>query len=194
MAFEAQTGMQLSMGEAERITGFVAGRATWSYAAMLAFADAGLDVIQIEATSPDAFAADPVQEVRRLYGDVEATRWVLRHDALAPEIERVRRCLDHPQIHFRVREPTLDDLRRALTAGASVIVSLNHNRLLGGDGYTPHFVIVVDSDESQVVLDNPGPPGRPGQVVALDLFLAAWRSPRSEMANALVVSTRSSVG
>lgn len=188
MAYEAQTGIRLNMAEAERLTGYVAGRATWSYAAMLALADAGLNVTQIEATSPEAFVVDPVQEVRRLYGDVEAERWVLRHDALALEVERVRRCRQDPRVRFEVREPTLDDLRAGLAAGASVIVSLNHNRLVASDGYTPHFVLVTDLDAQQVILDNPGPPACEGQVVGIERFLAAWHSPNAIAANALLVS------
>lgn len=186
MAHEAQTGERLAMDEVEHLTGYVSGRPTWSYAAMLALGNAGLDVTLIEATSPQAFVTDPKAEVRRVFGEAEAERWVLGHDALDVEASRVRHCLAHSRVAFEARQPTIEDIRAALRRQASVIVSLNHETLLGTDGYTPHFVIVSDVCASHVVLDNPGPPAVEQQLVTLDQFLSAWCSPKAEAANILM--------
>jgi hypothetical protein len=190
MVYEAQAGVHLSMHESERLTGHVSGRPTWSFAAMLALADAGLDVTLIEGSSPQAFMADPEAEVRRLYGDTEAERWVLRHEVLDIEVARLQGCLEHPRISFEVRQPNVEDIRAALVRRASVIVSLNHETLLGMNGYTPHFVVVTELRTSQVVVDNPGLPAFPQQLISLDQFVTAWCSPKPEVANALIVEGR----
>ncbi|MEY2516611.1 MAG: hypothetical protein QOJ89_3969 [bacterium] len=192
MAWDGLRGEPLGDDEADRITGFVAGRETWSFAGMLAAADAGIRVTSIEDFDPVAFVANPVAELTRQVGRGPELRQLLEASPIQEEAARAQACIDHPGVSFQPRTPTALDLVRLTSAAATAVVcNVNAASLSGARGYASHFVLVDSVDGDEVVLQNPGLPPLEDQHVPAARFLAAWRYPRDSMANILAFSCSS---
>lgn len=184
-------GETLDEAQADTLTEFVAGEQTWPFAGMLAMAEAGATVVNIENFNPEAFAQDPRGELMRTSdGDTALVDHVFMVSDVEAQRDRVSACLAHPRITFLVRVPSPDELlcnvRQPQTA---VVCNINYRVLAGLDGYNGHFVLVDEVvDRDHVRIQDPGPPPLEDHVVHIDDFVAAWASPHPKLANLLVVS------
>lgn len=178
MAIKTTLGREISMEEAERLSGYIEGRETWPYQMMLSLADLGLHVTSIETLNPEALVADFEREERRVLGDnEEVIQYILSITDIPAETKRIKTFIDHPNASFEVRAPTVDDLHVALKGGALPLVSLDYGVLhQTGEGYEGHMVVVSGVGPDYVEVFDPGPPGDIWNV-PIGRFQAALDSP-----------------
>jgi hypothetical protein len=191
MVWEGLFGEPLSAAEAELLTNFRAGRQTWPFAAMLALADAGATVTNVEDFDPKLFMTDPAAELRRQSnGNEELVTHILQVSDADSEVEMVKRCLENPRVAFDARSPGFIDLIGAVRAqGTAVICNVNYRALVNQPGYNGHFVLVESADQGAVVLQDPGLPPLKAHKVEAETFVSAWASPDPGLANMIVCST-----
>lgn len=191
MVWEALFGTRIGREDAERITNFKSGMQTWPFAGMLALADAGASVVNVEDFDPDLFIADPAAEIRRQsHGDEDVVQHILKVSDAGAEAELVRRCLDHPRIKFEQRRPSLPDLEQAVsTPATAVICNVNYRALVGREGYNGHFVLVDAVEGGRLRIQDPGLPPLRDHIVNEKTFLSAWGTEDDGLPNMIVCST-----
>lgn len=179
MAVKTTLGREITMQDAEQMSGHIEGRETWPYQMMLSIADLGLHITSIDRLDPRGFVGDLEDELRRVLGDNEDDiRYILSITDVEVETQRVRAFIGHPRISYEVRAPALEDLRAGLSRGALPLVSLDYGELhQTGEGYEGHMVIVSGANQEFVEVFDPGPPGDAARRVPAATFLAAMNSP-----------------
>lgn len=191
MLWQGLFGDELSARNADRVTNFKSGLQTWPFAAMLALADRGTFVSNVEDFDVKQFVADPTAELRRqCRGNEEVVQHILKVSDTQAEIEMARRCLEHPSIRFDQRVPNFDDLARtACSQATGVICNINYRAMVGEPGYNGHFIL-VDSigDDDDVRIQDPGLPPLADHVVDKETFVRAWGGPDSGLPNMIVFS------
>lgn len=188
MVWEGLFGHPLSGADADRLTKFRAGQQTWPFSGMLALAEAGATVTNIEDFDPQAFITDPAMEIQRQSnGNEEIVAHVLNVSDVTQETDIVRRCLDHPRIVFDARNPSFSDLKHAVASSSTgVICNVNYRALVGKTGYNGHFVVIESVTNDSVRLHDPGLPPLEAYEVSTAVFTSAWAAPDQGPANLIV--------
>jgi len=187
MVVESLAGKETTREWAEDLTGYVPGRDTWQFAALLGLANLGYKVVDHEAFDPDEFVTDITSTIRKQVGDDAVADKIIAETDLEAEAARVAEGLAHPNVEFINGIPTFDDVRSAVNQGAFVISNVNSRILAGEDGHRGHFVVVEAIESGSVRFENPGLPPASNQVVDIDRFIRAWHDPSPSMANYIAV-------
>lgn len=190
MVCEAFTNKPVPMEQAEALTNYIDKRPTWAYQGILSWAENGLYVKYIEQFSHHDFVADPAKTIRDHVQNEEIAEWIVSVSDLEKEVSLVRACMNHPNISFDVRQPSVEDIRSYIEDECLVVVNVNYYGLLGQDKYVGHFVVIEDVHDESITLQNPGAPPISSQIVSKEVFLRAWYSPNEKLANMIVVSDR----
>jgi hypothetical protein len=177
MVVATLTHEHMTWDEAERETGYVSGRETWGYEMLLSLAKRGICSHTIEIIDPRLMAQDPMAAVRALNEPPEIVQGIIDGSDLALEASRARRCLESEDIAFEVRAPKVDDVLAALRRNRLALVSVDFSVLHGGGPYEAHLVLVSGGNGSEVIIQDPGPPGRGNWTIPVSLFARALHSP-----------------
>jgi len=187
MVVKAMHDETIGMETAETLTGYIAGRETWTYEFMLQLAKRGCAQLSIENMDPHVFADSPEKAIREYCGGNEdIAEYFLSITDVDLERQRVQDCLASPLIAFEVRPPELDDLRKGLAEDCLAMLTLDYGYLHQTGQYEGHVVLCDAYEGDQFRLYDPGPPGDEGIWVHEDMLLGAWRSP-NETAGALLL-------
>ena len=89
-----------------------------------------------------------------------------------------------------MKEPKVSDLRQCLREGYLPFVNLNSHALDGIDGYSGHYVLVLDAGDTRVRFHDPGLPARESRTERRDRFEAAWAFPHRKMKSVTAVRPR----
>jgi hypothetical protein len=178
MAVKSALNRDITMKEAETMSGHVEGKETWPYQMMLALADLGLNVTSVERLDPKAFVADIEAELRRVLGNNEETiQYILGITDVEAETARVQAFIEHPRISYEVRAPSVDDLYDGVLRGELPLVTLDYGVLHQTGDYEGHMVVVSGVGPDYVEIYDPGPPGDAAKKVSPSLIQAAIDSP-----------------
>lgn len=191
MAWQGLLAEPLSATEADRMTAFKQGKQTWPFRGMLALADAGASVQNIEDFDPACFLIDPRAEMlRQMHGNAESVDYAIKVADPARELDVIRQLIDHPRVAWTIHPPSVDELLYEVhRPGTAVICNVNYRALAGSDGYSGHFVLVEPGSHSDsLTLQDPGLPPSAGQVVTIEAFTTAWLSPDPGIANIISAS------
>lgn len=190
MTWEGLLGDTLDEDEIDELTRFRPGEQSWPFAGMLAAAEAGVTVVNIEDFDPVGFATNPREELLRTSGgDSKIVDHVFRVSDVPAQQAIVESCLAHSNITFEQRIPAVYDLTRfAAEPGVGVICNVNYRRLAGRDGYNGHFMLVESGAcEGEFCVQDPGSPPLENHRVTVEQFVDAWTSPYPKLANLLVL-------
>jgi hypothetical protein len=196
MAWEGLFGAPLPASEADRLSNFKEGLQTWPFAGMLALAEEGAHVVNVEDFDPVLFLSDPAAEIRRQGGDdEESVAHIFGVSDVEAELPIVEQCLSHPRVVFERRVPLYEDLVAAASASqTAVICNLNYRVLAGRPGYNGHFVLIEKATADSVLLQDPGLPPLADHEVDAELFEKAWAGSEGAVANLIVASFHPSSG
>ena len=128
------------MSQVENMTNFTPGKPTWPYFGMLSLASAGFQVKCIEHFDTNKFVAEPKIAIKEHINDDEIAAFIINESILENESNFALRCLQHPNITFEIRIPSLDDIMALINDGFLVIVNVNYYALLDEDKYYRAFV------------------------------------------------------
>lgn len=176
MVLKSLKGIDITLKEAENLTGFVADKDTWPNQGFLSLANFGINVTSIEALNPFNFVDSPENEIKRLYTDPEVADYIVKITNIEKERNLVKQCLEHPKINFVVRPPVLEDVYNGINQGGLVIALLDYGQLHGIDKYEGHFVLITELNNSQACIYDPGPPGEGPWYIEIDILLKALSS------------------
>lgn len=179
---------EIPMSNIEKDTNFVINKPTWQFKGMLSLADSGLFIYDIEAFPIELFVTEPENAIKQFVRNKDIENQVISQSDLSQESYFAKQCLDHPNIHFIKKIPTIHDISKYISLNCINIVNVNYHTLLNQEGYFGHFVIVDDIINDTVVLQNPGLPPIQNQTIKMDIFKNAWLFPHNQLANLLVIS------
>lgn len=76
------------------------------------------------------------------------------------------------------REPTQDDIRKFLSEGWLVMLSVNARKLSGKPGFVGHRVLIYEANKAGVTMHDPGSPPYPSRKVSWPFLENAWSDPK----------------
>ncbi len=79
-----------------------------------------------------------------------------------------------------LRVPIWKDLRELFEDGYLLICGVNSLTLNGQEGYSNHFILVVDVDDERITIHDPGLPPRPSVKIDRRPFEMAWGYPNDK--------------
>ena len=176
---------EFSYEELDRISQKLPGRWTWPTAAMNWMIEGGLEIKLIEDFDYGDFAARGGDYLIERYGE-EVGRAQMEHSDVEFERGISREFAAHAPVERRPAE--IRDIKAEIDRGAVVIVNLNAAPLYGREGYSGHFVVVLDVADDRVRLHDPGMPPAPDREVTLDRFISAWGYPTERDRNLMSIS------
>lgn len=178
--------------EADRLTGYLPGLQTWAFEGMLATANRGFAVLNVEDFDASAFVNDPRSEIlRQSDNDTEIVDHVYKVSDVERQRAVVAECLEHELITFERRIPSWEDLIRSVETSGAVVSNVNARAIAGNDGYNGHFVLIdaVEGGASgSVRIQDPGLPPRADVWITKEEFLKAWSEPSPRLANIIAIS------
>ncbi len=170
--------------ELDRISQKLPGKWTWPTQAMLWLMDEGYELKLIEEFDYRAFAARGVDYLIEKCG-VDVARVQEEMSDIPREQKIAARFAAKAPLEYRL--PTMDDVKRLVDEGWVVICNINASMLHHQEGYSGHFVVVLDVTDKEVVLHDPGLPPLPHYNVARDVFERAWAYPSAADKNLLAI-------
>ncbi len=171
--------------ELDAISAKQEGKWTWPTAAMLWMLENDLEVSLIEDFDYAAFVERGEDYIIERYGS-EVGQAQAENSDIERELNYSRRFMKIAPLDFRV--PTLADIRSELAKGSVVIVNINSAQLNDSEGYSAHFVVVTDIDDTRVRLHDPGLPPHPDMEVPIKNFEVAWAYPTDRDKNLLSIA------
>ena len=179
MAAEIVVGRRLTMPEAEVYSGFRPGNETWPYSMIAWFAENGARVIHVDALDAVAFAANPLDELRRSGLGEETVQYFAKISDFDQESAAIQRAVASGRVQFKVEIPEVDELEAAMQVGWLPILSLDAATLWGADPshFDGHVLLCTGCDGDVLRLQDPGPPPRWDWDVPRELVAQAMRRP-----------------
>jgi len=189
MLVARSSGSIISTASADAQTDFAEGRLTWQFAMLLSLAEEyALHVVDFERFDYELFVRDPRAAIEAQIQDVAAVDYQMENSDIELEVDRARRCLNHPKISLVNQTPSYEDLQRVVRGGATVTCVINGGPLLGDDVYRPHSIVVRAANSDATIIDDPGPPPRPHWPLTRREFERYWLDPSPSVANFIAVS------
>ena len=169
--------MHITKEQAEAMSGFQEGQATWAAQHLLSLHELGVDVGWIQNEDLAKFADAPEEFILDQFGgNVESYEKFAAVNALELEASRIGQYLAQG-LPFERREATRDDIVSLALGGYVVRLEVNGKTLADQPGDTAHAVIVSGFDDTNIRLENPdGQYGsKPRQIVPWETLDAAWQ-------------------
>lgn len=171
-----------SFDKLDQITGKLPGKWTWPTQSFLWLLDHEFELRLIETFDYEKFGKEGKKYLQDKYGKEVADSQEVNSD-----LEREQGLalqFAHQKI-LEDRVPEWGDLEQLLKEGFLVICNINANELFHQEGYSGHFVVLLDVTSEEIVLHDPGLPPKPSLKVSKELFEKAWSYPSQESRNLL---------
>lgn len=166
------------------ISGKQPGKWTWPTQAMMWMAGQGLEIRLIEEFDYRAFVERGNEYLIERYGQ-EVAKAQAENSDIEAEREIAKKFVDVAPIEYRI--PELSDIKNNFKRDALTIVNINASALHGLRGYSGHFVVICDVDESSVRLHDPGLPPNPNLKVSRRIFERSWGYPTARDKNLMAI-------
>lgn len=155
---------ELSWQQLEELTGYQPKRPAWTVKPLTTMVmEYGLSAKMIEPFDYKRFAREGKDYLYDLY-DNEEVEWYLQNTNILDIKPYITKFL--AAIRPECRRATLDDIDTMLDEGRLVFVTLNAHKLNGREGYVNHSVLVIDRDDQDYILHDPGLPPQPNRHVS----------------------------
>ena len=164
-----------------KIAGWEPGYAIWAFKFWLWIMGKGVHVGNYDTINYEAWAHKGEEGLRASVPEKEFQYYVECTKDLESYTADIQKLLRHPNFSFRRQKPDFSILKQALGDKKVCEVVLNSRALRDKDGFTPHRVVVLGADESEVIFHDPSTKsGGPSLKVPTAKFLNAWLDTMSE--------------
>jgi len=191
--FQAALKMALAFFQPEReytyeeldaISHKLPGKWTWPTAAMLWLMQNGYELRLVEEFDYDAFAKRGAAYLIDKCGQ-EVAQAQIENSDIGREQEIAEQFVQYAPLEHRV--PELKDVETFMADHWVVICNVNSALLHGQPGYSGHFVVIVDSNDEEVTIHDPGLPPYENFAVTRADFEKAWGYPTISDKNLLAI-------
>lgn len=156
------TGKRLSWEQADKLTGYRDGRAAWTIGALTKMTARGFDIRMVEYFDYRKYAEEGEAYLRQTYPNSKVDWWQA-HSNIRDITPLVPQFLE--TVHWEQRHPSLQDIDDMLAENRLVFVTLNGHTLNDAPGYASHAVLVIDKEDGDYIVHDPGLPPRPARKV-----------------------------
>lgn len=179
----------MSLGDAEKYTGFVDGRPTWPYARLAYFASQGITIKSIDPIDPISLIENPQKTLEDLGAQEKTVNYITSTTDIDREARHIRHCLESGLVTFETRICTVDDIINGLNDGWVVDASLNAAILSGepDEGYQQHSVAVTGYIDGKFEVQDSGLPARWDFLVDKDQLKKALYSPEPSSGSVILM-------
>jgi len=146
---------------------------TWAWHGVLEMKKQGFEVVFMQQFDYKRFAEIGETYLKERFGE-ETTEAIVKNSDLPFEQDAAKTL---SELIEPTEVPTLADLKRLLAEGYLAICNVNLNLLNGQEGFSGHFVLVFEIDETTVYAHDPGHPPAPNRQIPIESFEKAWAFP-----------------
>jgi hypothetical protein len=179
---------EFTFRELDVISAKVEGLWTWPTAAVLWLVDNGFEVRNVETFDYKEFAQKGGDYLLSHFGE-NVGQAQIDHSDIPQEIKLAK--LFNQKIVSEMRIPEISDLWSCLDEGYLPGCNVNSHGLIGMDGYSGHFVVIIGYDEDSLLLHDPGLPARQNLRVSNEVFEQAWAYPDRAAKNYFAIKLQS---
>lgn len=179
------TDKEWSFAELDKLSGKLEGKWTWPTSSLIWLLENGFEIKLIEEFSYEAFAGRGKDYLIEKCG-LEVANAQEANSDLAREQLLARDFLNKGgSVDYRI--PAWKDLEFLFKEGYLIICNINANKLYDYAGYSGHFVLPIEIDAEQIIINDPGLPPAPGLSVDRNIFEKAWAYPTESEKNILAI-------
>lgn len=160
------------------------GKWTWPTAAMLWLMENGFELRLIEEFDYAEFAKRGGDYLIDKCGH-EVAQVQMENSDIEREQKVAEQFVEYAPLEHRI--PKLDDIKRFLNDHWVVTCNVNSSILYDQPGYSGHFVVILDVDDEEVTIHDPGLPPSPNLSVDRRMFEKAWGYPTASDKNLLAI-------
>lgn len=156
--FEYYLHKRFSQREMAQYVGYEPGRAAWTIRPLTLMARLGFDIRMVETFDYKAFLKHGDEYLHTVYTDQEIA-WHTNNTNISDikqYIPAFLRTIDYEQ-----RSPTLADIDSMLAEDRLVFVTVNSRVLNGKNGYASHALLILQGDNKNYIVHDPGLPPQP---------------------------------
>ncbi len=161
---------RLDWAQLEELTGFNTDKAAWSLKVITYLARRGLDINMLEPFDYARYYDLGESYLNEFYSPVEKN-WQLEHSNILEIKPLIPEFLENVQ--YTLKQPTLNDIDAMLDDDRLVFVTLNSRVLNDETGYFAHAVLIIDRDEGEYIVHDPGLPPLANRHIDRQKFLKA---------------------
>jgi hypothetical protein len=190
--FQAVMAMVLSYLEPEKKFSFeeldiISGKESrlWSWPIEMFswLVDDGYQVREYSLFDSSKFVENPDQYILERYGQ-EMGQAQVDYSNLPRVAGAMKKMMHKEPVKFFNQAPTIDDIKSLLEKDYLVVVNVNAKSLRNKEGYSGHFVLVLDIDKENVTFHDPGiynsVAGIENDQVSIEQFTKGWMYPTKE--------------
>lgn len=155
------TGRKVNWEYVEKLSGFQNSKAAWTVDIWTRLAKQGFDIRMVEPFDYRAYAKRGEAYLHELYKP-ETVEWQLQNSNIL-DIKDFDVFLQ--TVKPECRRPRLQDIDSMLEDGRLVFVVLNAKALNDKPGYSDHAVLVLQQDNDDYIIHDPGLPPQPNRRV-----------------------------
>jgi len=158
MLFEHFMGRTLGWEDLEKMSGFQPGKAAWTLTMWERMARQGFDIQMIEPFDYEKYGIEGEPYLKTYFTPPEYD-WQLKTTNILEIRPYIASFLKQQRIENR--RPRLKDIDDLLDEDRLVFMTLNSQILADKEGFTTHAVLVIDKDEDDYIVHDPGLPPAP---------------------------------
>jgi 23S rRNA pseudouridine1911/1915/1917 synthase len=158
---------KLNWAELEGLTGFRPGMAAWTIGVLPRMNAMGFDIHMIEPFDYAQYGKDGESYLKNKY-EPEQLQWYKKKSNIMQMRDQIPMFLK--RIWHENRVAMLNDIDDMLYKNRLVFVSLNGRALNGKPGMSAHAVLVIEKQDDEYVVHDPGLPPMPYRRVPADIL------------------------
>ena len=175
-----------SFGKLDKMTMHVKGMWTWQSASLLALAEIGFEVINIENLDYKKFAKNGDKYLKKIWTE-EVFSIQNKYSDLKQEQKIAGKMVESEKIKLVNRDVNFSDLENYFKKDYLVLVSVNPCVFENKKCYWSHIVLVTDINEKWVTFHDTGLPAIKNRKISRKKFEKAMTKPRKPDTNLIAL-------
>ena len=164
----------ISWEDLDILTKAIPGKATWTFIGEMEFSKLGLKVTNIEPVDYNELYKTGLKYLDENFSK-ETADYYREKSNLMSVIKYIPEYLEI--VKHESRRATVEEIKKLVQEGALVGVELNSRILNKRDGFSLHYILIYDFDESGFILHDPGLPPIEARHVTYAEFNEAFNFP-----------------
>lgn len=158
----------------EKITHWKPGYAVWAFKFWLWIMNKGISIEDWDTIDYKAWANEGVEGLRRSVPEKEYQYYLKRTYDLETHREDIQKVLAHKNFIYHKQKPSFESLNSALHNEKLSEVALNSGTLREKSVFSPHRVVVLGTNDNEIIFHDPIKSYGPKCTVLKTKFEHAW--------------------
>lgn len=163
---------KVTFEEIAKVSDWQPGYIAWGFKFQIWIADRGIKIEEHDPTDYEAWASNGLEGLRKTASAKELRYYTEHTKDIEIYSADIAKLLKHPNFTHMRQKPAFELLEKNIKEGNVCEVVLNSRTLRGKEGFSLHRVVVLDTNEREVVFHDPA--HEPHEKAKKELFEKAW--------------------